>query len=100
MGGRYAPRPLRRPFSSGASVGVYAIGQLRKVAAELGDVQITQRADAALEHDHGTLEKERLWQVARSQKSGARGRAAELDNHLDRIVSGMHTSVSALKGAL
>ena len=85
-------------FSTGRRF--YAVGQVRDVAAALGDERIARRAEEALEHDRGTLEKERLWKVAKKEKSSGRGRAVELDNRLDRVLSGMHASVSALKAAL
>lgn len=85
-------------FSTGRRL--YAIGQVRRAAAELGDELITRRADEALEHDRGTLEKERRWKIAKQQKSAGRGQAAALDNRLDRVLSGMHASVAALRGAL
>ncbi|MEQ9072688.1 MAG: hypothetical protein RLP09_02465, partial [Sandaracinaceae bacterium] len=51
-----------------------------------------RRADAALEH----AREERLWKIAKRQQEAPRGNAVELHNQLDRVISGMHTSVAAL----
>lgn len=85
-------------FSTGRRA--FAVGQVREVAVDLGDELIARRAEELLEHDRGTLEKERLWKTAKKQKSSGRGRAVELDNRLDRNLSGMFTSVRALRDTL
>lgn len=84
-------------FSTGRRV--FTFNRLIEVSRTWNSPFVAERVDWALAHDRNTITLERRWRRTRG-KSVARGRAVEIDNRIDHVISGMFQSVLLVRRPL
>jgi hypothetical protein len=80
---------------------IYTLTQVRRAAAEMGLVEFVAELDEYIAHDEASLQLEGTWNRGRrGRASTARGRAAEIDNSNDRLLSAMHSGAERIRDSV
>jgi hypothetical protein len=89
-----------RRFTSGRAA--FAAKSVRDLAKQGKEADIEKDAQAVIDSAQAALGKRREWAKGRAETSGARGggKAIELDNRLDRLVSAIHNNAQAFARSL
>ncbi len=78
-------------FSNGRRL--FVLQTLATIAAGLGNARLIERLEQALLFERELRKLEGDWRRARGNKSKARGRAAEIDAQLDRLIGSIYRTV-------
>lgn len=75
---------------------IFALRRIREHAVRLGATALVERIDEALAHDEKTRRLDLAWSGARLQRASGGRRVFEVDNRMDRSLTGLRDGIRAL----